>query len=475
MDPANTNFNPQAGSPARHDEDLSVEINIPHGAVVGDPNASIQPPANLVVDSVVVPATPQPQPSPATPSQGLPQDRFRQMPVAQNGTSVPYPNLQSQAAAQHENVPSLAGLDMVQSNPALQPAQPAVSVGLPNNQQRPVAAVQPPTPNPVRDQFQPHNFDIKPAPQGQPAAVAVPALTPMPQNYSQPTSKNAAPVQNGGIGAPRQSLSQPTAQPVQMQAAVAPQAINTTVEPVQKLPNKNLKFIVAGIIAVVSLGFIFAAYRVWDIRKSNYHNLPVAKVQEATQNNIAEVTEPNDGRLDLTNLVDATYATVAQDIEAPMNKQINMSNGYSFMVKNFEENWKGKVPKSSLPEKSNMFVKVDLVVGVREDDTEFFIDCNNFILQDASDRATKDEYIVDSYFANGETSDFKSDSTGNNTFKPGDQGEASCIFKVPKTSGPFSIAYVTEGYALDFSQDKTYGQSQKVELKAKVKLGDIQL
>ncbi len=128
------------------------------------------------------------------------------------------------------------------------------------------------------------------------------------------------------------------------------------------------------IIVIVALvgagGSVYAAQYVKNARQLTYEeqNPSAAKlesdIKQAIKDSGPDTQDGIDGKVDVSKLFDARLGQHEQDVKAAQNKQINISNGFSFMVTGVERNW-NTGSKYKVPNKGKEFVKIAVSVGSR--------------------------------------------------------------------------------------------------------------
>lgn len=135
------------------------------------------------------------------------------------------------------------------------------------------------------------------------------------------------------------------------------------------------------------------------------------------------VTDRTDGKLDLSTRIDKPANPAAQDVSAKLNQQVNLGDGFSYMVTSVQRNWPSADP-STQPASGNEFVRLNVVIGNRYKTGNFsFSSSNTFKVQDASGNLTASTFV-----------DTPEESLTGQALAPGQQVSGFMIFEVPKDS-----------------------------------------
>ena len=97
----------------------------------------------------------------------------------------------------------------------------------------------------------------------------------------------------------------------------------------------------------------------------------------------ADVIDRSDGTLDLGNLIDRQETIKDQELKAGLNQQLNLSDGISYMVTGVERNFSGE-SRYLQPDADKEFIKVNIVVGNRNQDRSEYISKRFFKIKNSA-------------------------------------------------------------------------------------------
>jgi hypothetical protein len=208
-------------------------------------------------------------------------------------------------------------------------------------------------------------------PPEQPQTVINPT-TPSPSPNPAPTPAPVAESQffQPAYAPPAQAVPQPIAQP-------APMAMQQPAGGTNKIVILAIGAVV--ILALISGGIFIATHK--STPKTPTSNISGSGSTPNTPNSsksIADVVDRKDGTLDLSSLINPSDTLKNQDLKAKINQQLNLSNGYSFMITGVDRNW---IPPTSSYLKvtaSNEYIKVNTVFGNRSESGSFTTSSSDF-------------------------------------------------------------------------------------------------
>jgi len=155
--------------------------------------------------------------------------------------------------------------------------------------------------------------------------------------------------------------------------------------------------IIGIIVGVLVIGGIVAAV-VWSGRDGS----PLQAAIESATGGTADVVDRTDGTLTLETTINKQDSLKAQEITAKLGQQINLSDGFSFMVSkvtpvdSFKRTSLGK-ETTVVPEEGNKFIEVSYVVGNRlESPSTHSFSSYSF---DLVNKDTKDEYRAETFLS----------------------------------------------------------------------------
>lgn len=338
---------------------------------------------------------------------------------------------QQPVAPQPQPVPQ----PVVNSDPMVVQA-PAVAVPQPA-----ITPPQPVAPQPVVAQPQvapPVVAPIQPAIQAQPAAQMPQVGAPMQQVQAAPTMP-LQPAMQPQPGVPLQPVGGPSAAPPGLQAP----------------PNKVLKLgtIIFTVIAILVCSY--GTLHVFQVRKNKYGFAADAdkarkeQVKKAVENSKPDTEKRTDGKLNLTKLFDTEKSQHDQDIKAELNEQVNIANGFSFMVTSVEGNWKKSGDYETPPAPGKEFIKVGVVIGSRaEKGTMSFYSSKLELLNTKGGKQTEVYVDSDDIPNNG------LDASSSINLNPGDQRSGWIVYEVDKGESPISLVYEQKGFSCASNDNK---------------------
>ncbi len=181
------------------------------------------------------------------------------------------------------------------------------------------------------------------------------------------------------------------------------------------------------------------------------HSNPISSVK----NNLTgskDVQDRTDGTLDLSKLIDKQTSIKAQDIQAKLNQQINLSDGLSYMVTKVDRNWQSASTYLK-PDSGKEIVKITLVVGNRAKEGGRYVSSIDFKLENSAGGLLTSEYV---------TAEDEADTLISGDVSPGKQVKGAIFFTVD--SGEKLGGLLTE------DKYTNYDTNKEVTLKSKVAL-----
>lgn len=177
------------------------------------------------------------------------------------------------------------------------------------------------------------------------------------------------------------------------------------------------KFVMIAIVGVVILALLGGL--AWWLLGSG--NNPISSVV----NNVtggSDVTDRNDGTLDLGSLIDKDVAIKSQSLTGKLNQQINLSDGLSYMVTKVERDV-ASPSKFVKVDAGKELIKVTLVVGNRAKSGDLYVYSSTFQVKNSAGGLQASEFITD---------DEATDVLSNVTVNPGKQTTGTLFFMVDK-------------------------------------------
>jgi hypothetical protein len=177
------------------------------------------------------------------------------------------------------------------------------------------------------------------------------------------------------------------------------------------------KFVMIAIVGVVILALLGGL--AWWLLGSG--NNPISSVV----NNVtggSDVTDRNDGTLDLGSLIDKDVAIKSQSLTGKLNQQINLSDGLSYMVTKVERDV-ASPSKFVKVDAGKELIKVTLVVGNRAKSGDLYVYSSTFQVKNSAGGLQASEFITD---------DEAADVLSNVTVNPGKQTTGTLFFMVDK-------------------------------------------
>lgn len=139
---------------------------------------------------------------------------------------------------------------------------------------------------------------------------------------------------------------------------------------------KPVSIIVIILVILLSIFNVAYLFRVRSVRHTNYlkfYNSQPSVIQANAQRSFGpELVSRTDKKLDLTNLVSNKLSPFTQNIKFGLNQQVNFSNGMSFMVTNYQQNWQSQDGYTPLSP-GDYFIELDYVVGNRSPNSQDII------------------------------------------------------------------------------------------------------
>lgn len=333
---------------------------------------------------------------------------------------------------------------MPPSQPPATPPQPAVNSA-------PVGAAAPAQPlaAPQTQAIQPQSVQPNPVVQPQQVAqpqVALPApAQPVVQVQMQP---------NQGLAVPTQQ--QPQQVVPQAPMAPLPPVGGPTAAPAgyKHPPSKVMKIVTIAITIIAILVCSYGAVHVFKVRKEKYGFASDADKQrkeqtkKAVENSGPETEKRTDGKLNLSKLFDAEYAPHDQDIKAGLNEQINIANGFSFMVTGIEGGWQksGEYEAQAAPGKE--FIKVAVVIGNRAEKGTMSFYTSKLELSNSKGGKQTEVYTDSDDIPNNGL-----ESSSSINLNPGDQRSGWVVYEIDKGE-TVSLIYEQKVFACRANDNK---------------------
>ncbi len=319
-------------------------------------------------------------------------------------------------------------------------------------------------------------------PQMQPAASQAP-MQPVQPVAQQPMAQpqTAAPQQpqpmQPAMAMPQQPVAQqmPMAQPmapaqVMPQQPMAPQSPMPG-QPVPPAPvggpaaapaygqhprSKGLKIATIVLTVIAILVCSYGAFHVFQVRKAKYGfaaNQDKARkeqIKKAVEASKPETEKRTDGKLNLSKLFDNEKSPHDQDINAGLNEQVNMADGFSFMVTGVEHNYVRPLDYETQAAPGKEYIKVAIVIGNRAEQGTISFYSINLSLLNSKGGKQDPVAISDKDIPNNGLSDYSQ----NINLNPADQRSGWIVYEVDKGETPISIHYEQKGYACASNNDK---------------------
>ena len=277
-------------------------------------------------------------------------------------------------------------------------------------------------------------------PQSPPSPFTPPVAAPQPQPpapaVTEPNFQQSATPPPAQSWQPPQPQTAPSHEPT-----FAPPMHTPTVK---KGPNKMVVLIVMIAVAVAAIGtgvyFLFF----------NGGNSLIGALTGT-----ADVVDRRDGTLDLSNLIDNQKTIKEQTVKGKINQQLNLSSGVSYMVTGVDRN----VTSSSSfvkPKAGKELIKVNIVVGNRDKDTNMYVALSDFQLRNSAGGLQSPAYVTANEIAGAlESQDLAS----------GKQIKGALVFEVDKNE-KVSALVTDDTYQLfgSGSSDKEIAVKSEVSL-----------
>lgn len=210
---------------------------------------------------------------------------------------------------------------------------------------------------------------------------------------------------------------------------------------------KTTMFVIAAVVvlAVGALGYYVFA----NLGKGS--NSPLASVAGGN----SDVVSRNDGKLDLSGLIDTSITIKDQDLKAKINQQVNLSSGLSYMVTKVDRNWTAATGSYLKADANKELIKVTVVVGNKAKSGSQYVSDSLFKLLNSAGGYQDSELA---------SKDDTPDILDGQDVAPGKQTTGAIVFQVDK------------GEAVSLATDDKYQRiggtsgSKEVTLKSEVAL-----
>ena len=229
---------------------------------------------------------------------------------------------------------------------------------------------------------------------------------------------------------------QPAQQPVPVAPSYNPYDFATnpsySPQPVKKGPNKGV------IIAILILGVLavlIVALTVIPTGSDNKNKSPQSQNNTNSSQANKDIVDRSDGTLDLSSRITLNQSLKAQDLQAKIKQQINLSSGFSFMVNKFED-YTSPNPTTK-PADGKKFIVATAVVGNRLNSGNLSVSYLDFRLRDDDTKVIPGHVITNEILNNPLSSP--------NELKPGEQITGKIIFEVNATDTSWAFMH-TETY-----------------------------
>ena len=273
-----------------------------------------------------------------------------------------------------------------------------------------------PRPSTFQDVQPPSNFSAAPQP------------SPAPWPTPQPTSPTPSPRPVAPPPAPKPQPSPiftpPSAAPIGTPVATPPAApMPSTVKPKKK--HRKLKILI--VVLIVLLLVAGAAGTYWKSRH------PTVKIvyPATVGNGVPDTQNPVNGKLVLTPAIVPQATTKTQTVNGKVGQQLNMSDGFSYMVSKVVDYT--STDPTNVPSAGKKFVAVTIVGGNRSKTGNIIFSDTFFQVRDSAGN------MLDSNFIGDELPNNSFSTLA--TLKTGEQQTGIAVFEVPNDSSKLTLVY----------------------------------
>lgn len=239
----------------------------------------------------------------------------------------------------------------------------------------------------------------------------------------------------------------PLAQPITSPIISQPTQGHEPSAPIMSAPHEYLKTLsilhrhertvsVLVILATLLLiaGNIAWSVRIYVIRNKAYNALTWVQAAKAQQAFGPSIQDRSNGTLDMSGHINGSLTTTGQKLKAGLNQQVNFTDGLSFMITGFQKDWHSQEPYTLQPSHGNYYVKLDMVIGNRDNQSQAFYFVNVVAI---FNNQTLDNII---YYPSGaeEFVGSENDLAGSslNPLNPGEVRKGAIVIQVPINTLP---------------------------------------